>query len=50
MDAVVREVNACMIGRGLSLVNAESSKWTLNQLMFAEDTELVNDSEERIKI
>ena len=46
MDGVVREVDARMLGRGLRLKNADGSEWSLNQLLFADDTALVADSEE----
>jgi len=46
IDGVVREVNARMLG---SLVNADSREWNLNRLLFAEDTALVADSEERLR-
>ncbi len=49
MDGVVREVNARMLGRGLSLVNTDGIEWNLNQLLFADDTALVNDSEGRLR-
>ncbi len=48
MDGVVREVNARMLGRGLSLVNADGREWNLDQLLFADDTALVADSEARL--
>ncbi len=31
-NGVVREVNARILGRGLSLVNVDSRKWNLSQL------------------
>ncbi len=45
MDGVVREVNARMLGRGLSLVNADGRERKLSQLLFADDTTFVADSE-----
>ncbi len=44
MDGVVREVNARMLGRGLSLVNADGREWNPGQLLFADDIALVADS------
>ncbi len=49
MDGVLREVSARMLGRGLSLVNADGREWNLSQLLFADDTALVTDSEERLR-
>ena len=48
MDGVVREVNARVLGRGLELVG-ENERWEVNQLLFADDTALVADSEEKLK-
>ena len=49
MDGVVREVNARMLGRGLSLVGENGREWRLNQLLFADDTALLADSEEKLR-
>ncbi len=49
MDGAVREVHARMLGRGLSLVNADGREWNLSQLLFADDTALVADSEGRLR-
>ncbi len=38
-----------MLGRGLGLVNADSREWNLSQLLFADDTPLVVDSEGRLR-
>ncbi len=43
MDDVVREVNTRMLGRRLSLGNAEGREWNLNQLLFADNTTLIAD-------
>ncbi len=48
-DGVVREVNTRMLGKGLSLVNANGREWNLTQLLFADDTALVADSEGRLR-
>ena len=49
MDGVVREVNARVLGRGLELVDRSGGLWEVNQLLFADDTALVADSEEKLK-
>ncbi len=49
IDGVVREVNARMLGRGLSLVKAVGREWSLSQLLFVDDTALVADSEGRLR-
>ncbi len=49
MDGVVREVNARMLGRGLSLAGDDGREWSLNQLLFADDNALVADSEEKLR-
>ncbi len=49
MDGAVREVHARMLGRTLSLVNADGREWNPSQLLFADDTTLVADSEERLR-
>ncbi len=48
MDGVVREVHTRMLGRVLSLVNADGREWSLSQLLFTDDTALVADSEGRL--
>ena len=46
IDGVVREVNFRLIGKGLELLSANGGwKVEKNQLLFAEDTALVADSE-----
>ena len=45
---MVREVNARMLGRGLKLVDGNDNGWELNQLLFADDTEVVADSERKL--
>ncbi len=49
MDGVVREVNARMLGTGLSLVNNDGREWNLSQMLFADDTAFVDDSEGRLR-
>ena len=48
MDGVVREVNVRMFGKGLELLSANGGRFEVNQLLFADDTELVADSEEKL--
>ena len=48
IDGVVREVNARVLGRGLGLVDERDYMWELNQLLFADDTVFVADSEEKL--
>ena len=47
-DGVVREVNARALGRGLKLVDGNDNEWELNQLLFADDTVVVADSERKV--
>ena len=47
-DGVVREVNARVLGNGLPLLNVNGGRFELNQLLFADDTVLVADSEEKL--
>ncbi len=49
MGGAVREVNARMLGRGMNLVNADDRELNVNQLLFADDTALVADSEGRLR-
>ena len=48
IDGVVREVNARVLGRGLGLVDERDYMWELNQLLFADDSVFVADSEEKL--
>ena len=45
MDGVVREVNVMVLGKGLELLSANGGRFEINQLLFADDTALVADSE-----
>ena len=47
MDGVVREVNVRVLGKGLELLSANGGRFERNQLLFADDTALVADSEEK---
>ena len=48
MDGVVRGVNVRVLGKGLELLNANSGRFEINQLLFADDTALVADSEDKL--
>ena len=45
---MVREVNVRMLGKGLELLSANGGRFQINQLLFADDTALVADSEEKL--
>ena len=47
MDGAVREVNVRVCGKGLELLSANGGRFEINQLLFADDTTLVIDSEEK---
>ena len=48
MDGVVREVNVGVRAKGLELLNANGSRFEINQLLFADETALVADSEAKL--
>ena len=48
MDGVVREVNVRVLWKGLELLNANGGRFEINQLLFADDTALVAESEEKL--
>ena len=48
IDGMVREVNAQVLGRGLKLVDGNDNSRELNQLVFADDTVVVSDSERKL--
>ena len=48
MDGVVREVNVRVFWKGLELLRANGGRFEINQLLFADDTALVADSEEKL--
>ena len=48
MDGVVREVNARVLGKGQELLSVYDGRFEINQLLFADDTLLVADSEEKL--
>ena len=49
MDGVVREVYERVLGRGACLLDERGARWKVCQLLFADDTALVADSEERLQ-
>ena len=50
MEGVVKEVNARLGERGLGLLEGNGRQnWTLYQILFADDTALVADSEEALQ-
>ena len=48
MDGVVREVNVRVLGKRLELLSANSGRFEINQLLFADGTALLADSEEKL--
>ena len=48
IDGVVREINACVLGRTLKLVDGSHNEWELNQLLFVDDTVVVANSERKL--
>ena len=50
MDGMVREVNVRVLGKGLELLNANGVRFEINQLLFADDTALVADSDDKLCI
>ena len=42
------EVNVSVLGKGLELLSANGGRFEINQLLFADDTALVADSEEKL--
>ena len=46
MDGVVREVNVRVFGKGKEVLSANGSRFEINQLLFADDTTLVADTEQ----
>ena len=48
MDGAVREVNVKVLGKRVELLSANGGRFEINQLLFADDTALVADSEEKL--
>ena len=48
MNILVREVNVRMLGKGLELLSENGRNFKLNHLLFANDTALVADPEEKL--
>ena len=44
----MREVNAMVLGKGLELLSVNDGRFEINQLLFADDTALVADSEQKL--
>ena len=49
MDGVVRKGNVRVLGKGLELLSENGGRFEINQLLFADDTALVADSEEKLR-
>ena len=47
MDGVVLEVNVRVLGKELEMLSANGGRFEINKLLFAGDTALVADSEEK---
>ena len=48
MDGMVQEMNVRVLEKGLELLRANGDRVEINQLLFADDTALVADSEEKL--
>ena len=48
IDGMVREVNARVLGRRLKMLDGNDNEWELNQLLLADDTVVVADSERKL--
>ena len=48
MDGLVQEVNGRVLGKGLEMLSANGGRSEINQLLFADDTALVADSEKKL--
>ena len=48
MEGVVREVKVRILGKGMELLSVNGSRFEINQLLSADDTALVADSEEKL--
>ena len=50
MDGVVQELNVGVLGEGLELLSVNGHRFEINQLLFAGDSALVADSEEKCRL
>ena len=48
MDGVVRKVNVRVFGKLWELLSANDGRFEINHLLFADDTALVADSDEKL--
>ena len=48
VDGVVQEVNSNVLWKGLELLSGNGGRFEINPLLFADDTALVADSEEKL--
>ena len=48
MDGLIREMNVRVLGKGLELLSANGGRFEINLLLFADDTALVADSEDKL--
>ena len=48
IDGVVRDAKSRVRNRGLKLLDGSRNNWEVNQLLYANDTVVVSDSEERL--
>ena len=48
-DGVVREVHARTLGTGAQLVGSKEEKWEVSQLLFADDTVLIEESKKKLE-
>ena len=48
IDRVVGEVNAKVLGKGMELLSVNGGRFEIIQMLFADDTALVADSEEKL--
>ena len=50
MDGVMREVNTGVLGKRMELLSVNGGRFEVNQLLFADDTALVADSEKLCRL
>ena len=48
MDGMVRDLNVRVLGKRLELLSANGGRFEINQLLFADVTALVADSEDKL--